>query len=221
MSRYRPYRRYASRRSAQSWSRTFSDAERTGDYTPVWGAFFALAGVLAASAIGVGVYLYIRTPVVPAWAYPVVTITAVILVIIAVVLGVGTFLSSRAAAEQRKAIPGTWQYAEVMTREWLVMLGERDARVGPGTHDGGVDVESSRFVVQVKHWQANVGGPAVRQIFGVAAARGKTAVVVALSGFTRDAESFAEEAGVALFSYASGEIRPTNRPAFRMVRAAR
>ena len=107
--------------------------------------------------------------------------------------------------------PATWRDAEHMTCQWLRdKLGETSAQVGRGHRDGGVDVESARFVVQVKDWEGNVGGPAVRQIFGVAAARGKTALVVAKSGYTVDALRFADQAGVGLYSYRRGTIEPVN-----------
>lgn len=108
--------------------------------------------------------------------------------------------------------PSSWREAEHDVCRWLKTIGEADATVGQGRQDGGVDVESSRFVVQVKDWRSNVSGPAIRQIFGVAAARGKSAVVVA-SGYTQDAFRFAQQAGVALFTYQSGAIQPVNHHA--------
>lgn len=101
----------------------------------------------------------------------------------------------------------SWRDAEHATAQWLAGRGETGIRVGAGTRDGGVDVETSRYVVQVKDWAGNVGGPAVRQIHGVAAARGKRAMMVARAGFTRDAVSFARMAGVELWVFGGGVFR--------------
>jgi hypothetical protein len=218
MPRYGNYRRYNSRRVAYGAARR-KQAERTGDYTQEWAYFLFVWIVIMLIVVGICVYLWSARPVIPAWGYPAISIAAVACIGVVVYLAARTASSARAAAESREAIPGTWEHAEVLARDWLLSLGEHDARLGPGRQDGGVDVESSHYVVQVKHWQANVGGPAVRQIFGVATARGKVAIVVALSGYTRDAEAFATQAGVALFSYASGQIRASNADAVQVLRA--
>jgi hypothetical protein len=226
VARYRPYRSryryYASRRASNDWDQQLARARRTGDYSEIWASFFGVVMVLALAMIGLYAFLQYGpatyTSYYPDWTHPLSIGLAIALVLIAVWLAVGWGFSRRAAANRLEAMPGTWEYAEVVTRDWLIGLGERDARRGPGRHDGGVDVESSRYVVQVKHWETNVGGPAVRQIFGVAAARRKIAIVVAKSGYTRDAQSFADTAGVGLFSYESGVIRPVNHMADRILR---
>ena len=110
-----------------------------------------------------------------------------------------------------------WREAERRVYEWLVRQGE-DAQLGQGTRDGGIDVESSRLVVQVKHWKNRATGPSVQQIRGVAASKDKLGVVVALSGFTADAVTFANEAGVALFDYSSGYPEPVNARAKMLFR---
>lgn len=103
--------------------------------------------------------------------------------------------------------PGHWREAELRTAAWLTSRGEAGVRTGSGIKDGGVDVETQGYVVQVKDWVGNVGGPAVRQIHGVAAARNKRAMVVARSGFTADAIRFARDAGVELYVFGSGAYR--------------
>lgn len=78
----------------------------------------------------------------------------------------------------------------------------------------GVDVESLEYVAQVKAVMANVGRPVIQQTFGVAAHRGKQALVFSLGGFTDDALKWAAEAGVGLFSFdLQGEPQPLNRVA--------
>lgn len=127
--------------------------------------------------------------------------------------------ASRGASRPQRTSSSSndWRQMEHTVCAWLQSLGELDARVGVGTGDGGVDVESSRYVVQVKHWNGNVGGPAVRQIAGVAFSRGKQGVVVAHNGYTRDAITFSEQGHVALFEYPTGELRPVNHHARTML----
>lgn len=101
----------------------------------------------------------------------------------------------------------TWREAEKSVADWLSENGERNVCIGAGSHDGGVDVETNRWVVQVKHWSGKVGAPDVRQIFGVATVRQKHAMVVTMNGFTADARAFARHAGVALYLYQTGRFQ--------------
>lgn len=118
--------------------------------------------------------------------------------------------ATKSAPEAPRLPPETWTWreAEKGVADWLSANGERNVRVGAGSHDGGVDVETDRWVVQVKHWSAKVGAADVRQIFGVATARGKHAMVVTMNGFTADARMFARDAGVALYLYRTGQFQP-------------
>lgn len=85
-------------------------------------------------------------------------------------------------------------------------LGDPQASVTRYVADGGVDVISENFAVQVKHEVANVGPNIVRQIFGVATSKGKKASVFARNGFTAAAIEFANNNDILLFSYQSGLI---------------
>lgn len=94
-----------------------------------------------------------------------------------------------------------WRHAEIATAEWLRAQGVIDAQPTRHTRDGGEDVTSARYAAQTKHWKANVGARDIREIFGVASAGRKQAMVFTRTGYTRDALEFAEDAGVALFVY--------------------
>lgn len=99
--------------------------------------------------------------------------------------------------------------AQVVAQEWMRYFGYIDARVGPDGPDGGVDVDSSVAVAQVKAEMRPTGRPVVQHIFGVAAHEGKSALVFSLAGYTDDAVDWATEAGVALFRFdLSGEPEP-------------
>lgn len=103
----------------------------------------------------------------------------------------------------------SWRDAEARAARWLNRIDEGVVQ-GSGHRDGGIDVESIRYVVQVKDWNTKVGAPAVRETAGIASARDKRAVVISRSGFTVEATRFASEAGVALFQDTDGAIWPLN-----------
>lgn len=83
-------------------------------------------------------------------------------------------------------------------RQVVVSWGYLDAKTSRYVRDGGIDIESEELVIQCKHISGNVRAPEVQAIFGIASSKGKRAVVFSAGGFTKDAISFANEAGVAL-----------------------
>ncbi|MGX5696229.1 restriction endonuclease [Agromyces soli] len=110
-----------------------------------------------------------------------------------------------------------WEEAERLAVSWMRAHGATDASITPPHHDFGIDAESARYVAQVKDWKANVGAPAVREIFGIAQSKGKGALVFARTGYTQDAIKFANEAGVSLFVETSrGQYRPASLTAARI-----
>lgn len=93
---------------------------------------------------------------------------------------------------------------EELAGEWLRWLGATDVRVTQRSRDGGVDVEATGVVAQMKAWvNTSVGAPVVQQIAGRAQS-GVTGVsrllpvVLTTSSFTRDAIREADRIGVAL-----------------------
>ncbi|MFD7311033.1 restriction endonuclease [Promicromonospora sp. NPDC059942] len=110
----------------------------------------------------------------------------------------------------------SWQVAEDAA-VWHAahVLGYSDAKA-TSTVDGGVDIESSLLIGQTKRLTERVGRPAIQQIVG---ARGRCSpdvdvVFYSRSGYTKPAERFALDNGVALFAFDSlGNIVAENLPA--------
>jgi hypothetical protein len=87
--------------------------------------------------------------------------------------------------------------AESLVADWLVYLGCKDVALTQASQDGGVDVETSKYCCQVKYYKNNpVSVQEVREIFGVAVAAGKAAMMFTSSDLTGAAYDFANEVGV-------------------------
>lgn len=111
--------------------------------------------------------------------------------------------------------------AERYARDYLVHLGYTDARVTGAGPDGGVDVQSSRAVAQVKMEAVKSGAPYVQALFGIAALRGVTGIFFSLAGYTTKAVEFADQAGLLLFQFMfDGSVAPASAAARRVVLAA-
>lgn len=95
------------------------------------------------------------------------------------------------------AVGVDWQEAERLAAMALQQFGFRDATITMSGADGGIDVQSSKIVAQVKYTSQPVGRPIIQQIIG--AAGGRAAACFAKSGYTEQARVFADERGVALF----------------------
>jgi len=95
----------------------------------------------------------------------------------------------------------THQQAEFLAAQWMRYLGEKDAKVSQATRDGGIDVESSNFVVEVKHHSVPIGPVPIRAVAGVAGAKKKIGAVFSRTGYSKEAIRFAQEANVLLFRY--------------------
>lgn len=109
--------------------------------------------------------------------------------------------------------------AEEAVADWAVKSGWRVTGQASGGADGGVDVETSRLAIQVKATSRPVGRPVVQNIFGVATSRGKQAALVATSGFTSAAKSWASSHGVALFQLKRDGVWPVNPAAENIARS--
>jgi HJR/Mrr/RecB family endonuclease len=93
------------------------------------------------------------------------------------------------------------QDAEHFVAEYLKFYGATGVSVTRFSRDGGIDVETTNFVAQVKHVQANVGVKAVREIYAIAVSKNKEALFFAKVGYTKDAIDFATQNRIALFTY--------------------
>jgi hypothetical protein len=100
---------------------------------------------------------------------------------------------------------------EDVAADWLRYWGFEDVRRCAKGPDGGIDVESSKAIAQVKAWMVPVGRPEIQQLRG-AAFDGRKPIFFSLMSYTAEAEAFASSAGVALFRFAGydGQIEPVN-----------
>lgn len=98
--------------------------------------------------------------------------------------------------------------------------GYMDAETTRYTQDGGVDIFSKDFVAQCKHVAGTVGAPDVQRIFGIAASKGKQALIFSAGSFSKAALKSADEAGVGavVISEVNGTVRPQNAVAEEIIK---
>jgi hypothetical protein len=113
------------------------------------------------------------------------------------------------------AVPtvSSWQQAEALATWHMQKLGFEDAAMTPPGADGGLDVRATNAVAQVKHYATPIGAPVIQQLRGAAHGQG-AALFYSLSGYTKAAVEYANDAAVALFTYnESGVVQPVNHAA--------
>ncbi|MEJ6553408.1 restriction endonuclease [Microbacterium esteraromaticum] len=93
--------------------------------------------------------------------------------------------------------------AERIVEAWMRHLGALDAEVTRYTADGGIDVASASWIAQVKHHQGVIGVAAIRELAGVAAIDGRSALFFTSTGYAEGAVDFADKAGMGLFVYSA------------------
>lgn len=87
--------------------------------------------------------------------------------------------------------------AERLVADWLVYLSCQEVVLTQASQDGGIDVETAHHVCQVKYYKnQGVSVQEVREIFGVASALGKVAMVFTSSDLTAAAYEFANQVGI-------------------------
>lgn len=107
-----------------------------------------------------------------------------------------------------------WRDAEMATARWLRRAGCRRVSLTGGSADGGIDVLTAEWAVQVKHTTKRVGRPAVQQLVGAALTLDRRPALFSTSGFSAPALDYAVEHEVALFQLElDGRARGVNRPA--------
>ena len=94
----------------------------------------------------------------------------------------------------------SWEMAEALAVAHMKQLGFADTKSTPSGNDKGIDAVSNRAAAQVKALQVPVGSPEVQKLRG-AAHRFEYLIFYSQSGYTAQAIDFAEEAGIALFSF--------------------
>jgi hypothetical protein len=91
--------------------------------------------------------------------------------------------------------------AEELCAEWLRKRGEHSAKTTNDGADGGVDIRSNKYVAQVKNYRGSVGVQPIREIYGIAAAEGKTALFFTSGAYTKAALDFADSVKMPLIGY--------------------
>jgi hypothetical protein len=141
---------------------------------------------------------------------------------IAVALGLSGVAMLAAVVRLRRPRIRTWQDAEAAAARWLRRAGCRRVELTGGSADGGIDVVTADWAVQVKHTAKRVGRPAVQQLVGAALTLGREPVLFSTSGFSAPAVVYADEHDVALLELAlDGSATRINRRARRVGKRSR
>jgi len=93
--------------------------------------------------------------------------------------------------------------AESWIRDWMIHMGAENAQVTRYVGDGGIDVESDRFIAQVKHYTGTVGVGEIREHVGVAAVDSarRTPLFFTSGTYAAGGLETANQYGMALFVY--------------------
>lgn len=107
--------------------------------------------------------------------------------------------------------------AEVNAQNLMRSWGYSDAVAGAGGADGGIDVRSKRALAQVK-WKGGVTGrPDCQRLVGARGTGSEQLFFFSANGYSAQAIEYADEVGMALFTYDPvGAAEPVN-PAARRV----
>lgn len=105
--------------------------------------------------------------------------------------------------------------AEHLVAEWMIYLGEVDAQVTRLSGDGGIDVESSHYVAQVKNYGStqSVTSSDLRELKGVSTITGRKPLFFTSGTYPRAGIEFAEVTDIALFHYdaVEGSLTASNQ----------
>lgn len=113
----------------------------------------------------------------------------------------------------------SWQEAEDHAVAWMRDNGCGDARPTKGGADGGIDVRSKSALAQVKYEASQVGRPAVQRLVGARGHGAHRLLFFTGTGYSRTALQYADEMGVALFTYEiTGRVSPVNEHAREVLR---
>ena len=105
----------------------------------------------------------------------------------------------------------TWQAAEENALTWMRENGFGDARATGRGADGGIDVRSKGGLAQVKFEARLVGRPALQRLVGARGNGDQELLFFTGAGYAATALEYADELGVALFTYdLVGAVSPAN-----------
>lgn len=93
--------------------------------------------------------------------------------------------------------------AEHLVSAWVAHLGQKNVYVTRQSGDGGYDVGSDDWVVQVKNYQGSVGVHEIRELVGTSSVDSRLPVLFTSGSLTRDASEFADQANLAIFRYSA------------------
>lgn len=95
----------------------------------------------------------------------------------------------------------TWREAEDNAVQWMREHGWPDAQPTTGGADGGIDVRSYAGLAQVKFEAHQVGRPAIQRLVGARGHGTEDLLFFTGSGYSKAAREYADDLGVALFTY--------------------
>lgn len=123
----------------------------------------------------------------------------------------GVFAAENKPAKQPYGVSD--EGAESLVAQWMIWLGVFDAQATKYVGDGGIDVESSVFIAQVKNFTGYVGVAPIRELKGVSAVDGRIPLFFTSGEYSKGADEWSEEAGVYLFQYDAkvAVLRPMNK----------
>lgn len=102
---------------------------------------------------------------------------------------------------------------ELYVAEWLKWMGLKNVTVTPERRDGGFDVETDDYIIQVKTFSRDwVGVAPVRELYGVAQAEGKLSMFWVRGILSDDAQTFANKVEMPVFQFSpeEGLVQPAN-----------
>ncbi|MFZ3499383.1 restriction endonuclease [Streptomyces sp. 5.8] len=108
-----------------------------------------------------------------------------------------------------------WQAAETNALAWLRWLGHSGAASTSGGADGGLDVLGDGSFAQVKFYGKAISVQPLRELYGARAGRRGRLYFFINSGYSQPALDYAEQVGVAAFTYAvdTGRLTPVSSTA--------
>ena len=102
---------------------------------------------------------------------------------------------------------------EEYVAEWLKWMGFENVTVTPERRDGGFDISTDEYLVQVKTFSRDwVGVAPVRELYGVAQAESKLSMFWVRGILSDDAQTFANKVEMPVFQFSpeEGLIQPAN-----------
>jgi len=105
----------------------------------------------------------------------------------------------------------SWSVAEANAADWMRAWGYTDAALTPAGADSGIDVRASWGLAQVKFEASLTGRPALQRLVGARGHGTQQLLFFTGAGYSEHAVEYADEMGIALFTYdLAGAVFPVN-----------